>query len=83
VVAPPLPPRSDTSTGAFVPGNGGSLDKCRRRWDLADAGGWVAGWLGETWRVVLLGASGWDLAYAGRGWMCAECCGAGHNKSEC
>ncbi|PSC69000.1 starch branching enzyme isoform B [Micractinium conductrix] len=27
----------DTSTGAFVPGNGGSLDKCRRRWDLADA----------------------------------------------
>ena len=26
----------DTSTGAFVPGNGGSLDKCRRRWDLAD-----------------------------------------------
>ncbi|DBB05355.1 TPA: hypothetical protein ACH3X3_010575 [Trebouxia sp. C0006] len=27
----------DNSTGAFVPGNGGSLDKCRRRWDLADA----------------------------------------------
>ncbi|KDD75589.1 hypothetical protein H632_c603p0, partial [Helicosporidium sp. ATCC 50920] len=27
----------DTSTGALVPGNGGSLDKCRRRWDLADA----------------------------------------------
>nr|BAF98234.1 starch branching enzyme II [Parachlorella kessleri] len=27
----------DTSTGAFVPGNGGSLEKCRRRWDLADA----------------------------------------------
>ncbi len=27
----------DPSTGAFVPGNGGSLDKCRRRWDLADA----------------------------------------------
>lgn len=26
----------DTSTGAFVPGNGGSLEKCRRRWDLAD-----------------------------------------------
>jgi 1,4-alpha-glucan branching enzyme len=32
-------PRDDTydpSTGAFVPGNGGSLEKCRRRWDLAD-----------------------------------------------
>lgn len=27
----------DPSTGAFVPGNGGSLEKCRRRWDLADA----------------------------------------------
>lgn len=27
----------DTSTGAFVPGNGGSLDKCRRRWDLVDS----------------------------------------------
>lgn len=27
----------DTSTGAFVPGNGGTLEKCRRRWDLADA----------------------------------------------
>lgn len=27
----------DPSTGAFVPGNGGSLDKCRRRWDLCDA----------------------------------------------
>lgn len=27
----------DPSTGAMVPGNGGSLDKCRRRWDLADA----------------------------------------------
>ncbi|CAL5225794.1 g8569 [Coccomyxa viridis] len=27
----------DTSTGKFVPGNGGSLEKCRRRWDLADA----------------------------------------------
>jgi len=27
----------DTSTGAFIPGNGGSLEKCRRRWDLADA----------------------------------------------
>ena len=27
----------DPSTGALVPGNGGSLDKCRRRWDLADA----------------------------------------------
>ncbi|KAK9835549.1 hypothetical protein WJX74_002755 [Apatococcus lobatus] len=27
----------DTSTGQFVPGNGGSYDKCRRRWDLADA----------------------------------------------
>lgn len=27
----------DPSTGAIVPGNGGSLDKCRRRWDLADA----------------------------------------------
>jgi 1,4-alpha-glucan branching enzyme len=26
----------DTSTGAFVPGNGGSLEKCRRRWDLCD-----------------------------------------------
>ena len=23
--------------GKFIPGNGGSLDKCRRRWDLADA----------------------------------------------
>ena len=30
-------PRSDPSTGAFVPGNGGSMEKCRRRWDLADA----------------------------------------------
>jgi 1,4-alpha-glucan branching enzyme len=33
-------PRDDTydpSTGAFVPGNGGSLEKCRRRWDLADS----------------------------------------------
>lgn len=29
-------PCSDPSTGAFVPGNGGSLEKCRRRWDLAD-----------------------------------------------
>ena len=27
----------DPSTGTIVPGNGGSLDKCRRRWDLADA----------------------------------------------
>eukprot|EP00195_Chlamydomonas_chlamydogama_P012705 CAMPEP_0202890322 /NCGR_PEP_ID=MMETSP1392-20130828/769_1 /ASSEMBLY_ACC=CAM_ASM_000868 /TAXON_ID=225041 /ORGANISM="Chlamydomonas chlamydogama, Strain SAG 11-48b" /LENGTH=858 /DNA_ID=CAMNT_0049573871 /DNA_START=126 /DNA_END=2702 /DNA_ORIENTATION=- len=27
----------DTSTGAFIKGNGGSLDKCRRRWDLCDA----------------------------------------------
>ena len=27
----------DPSTGSIVPGNGGSLDKCRRRWDLADA----------------------------------------------
>lgn len=27
----------DPSTGAFVPGNGGSYEKCRRRWDLADA----------------------------------------------
>lgn len=27
----------DTSTGKLVKGNGGSLDKCRRRWDLADA----------------------------------------------
>lgn len=26
----------DPSTGAFVPGNGGSLEKCRRRWDLVD-----------------------------------------------
>lgn len=33
-------PRDDTydpSTGAFVPGNGGSLEKCRRRWDLAES----------------------------------------------
>jgi len=32
-------PRDDTydpSTGKLVPGNGGSLDKCRRRWDLAE-----------------------------------------------
>ncbi len=27
----------DPSTGKFVPGNGGSLDKCRRRWDICDA----------------------------------------------
>ena len=27
----------DTSTGAFIPGNGGSHDKCRRRWDLPDS----------------------------------------------
>ncbi len=27
----------DPSTGRFVPGNGGSHDKCRRRWDLCDA----------------------------------------------
>ncbi|KAK9791176.1 hypothetical protein WJX73_007550 [Symbiochloris irregularis] len=27
----------DTSTGKLVKGNGGSLEKCRRRWDLADA----------------------------------------------
>mmetsp|Transcript_38602 Transcript_38602/g.114639 ORF Transcript_38602/g.114639 Transcript_38602/m.114639 type:complete len:851 (-) Transcript_38602:12-2564(-) len=27
----------DTSTGAFIPGNGGSLEKCRRRWDICDA----------------------------------------------
>jgi 1,4-alpha-glucan branching enzyme len=26
----------DTSTGRFIPGNGGSLDKCRRRWDICD-----------------------------------------------
>ena len=26
----------DTSTGEFIPGNGGSLEKCRRRWDLAE-----------------------------------------------
>lgn len=26
----------DTSTGAFIPGNGGSLEKCRRRWDICD-----------------------------------------------
>jgi 1,4-alpha-glucan branching enzyme len=33
-------PRSDSmdpSTGAFVPGNGGSHEKCRRRWDLCDS----------------------------------------------
>mmetsp|Transcript_10988 Transcript_10988/g.19036 ORF Transcript_10988/g.19036 Transcript_10988/m.19036 type:complete len:859 (+) Transcript_10988:107-2683(+) len=32
-------PRTDTydsSTGAFIPGNGGSYEKCRRRWDLGD-----------------------------------------------
>ncbi|KAK9839287.1 hypothetical protein WJX81_005730 [Elliptochloris bilobata] len=32
-------PRDDTydpSTGEFVPGNNGSMEKCRRRWDLAD-----------------------------------------------
>eukprot|EP00210_Caulerpa_lentillifera_P003282 g3133.t1 len=28
---------TDPSTGKFVPGNGGSLEKCRRRWDLADS----------------------------------------------
>merc|ERR1711885_105336 len=27
----------DTSTGEFITGNGGSHDKCRRRWDLADS----------------------------------------------
>ncbi|KXZ47568.1 hypothetical protein GPECTOR_34g727 [Gonium pectorale] len=27
----------DPSTGGFVPGNGGSLHLCRRRWDLADS----------------------------------------------
>jgi len=27
----------DPSTGKFIKGNGGSHDKCRRRWDLADA----------------------------------------------
>ncbi|KAG1664935.1 hypothetical protein FOA52_004457 [Chlamydomonas sp. UWO 241] len=27
----------DTSTGAFIPGNGGSLEKCRRRWDICDS----------------------------------------------
>lgn len=27
---------TDPSTGMFVPGNGGSLEKCRRRWDLAE-----------------------------------------------
>ena len=27
----------DTSTGEFIPGNGGSHDKCRRRWDLVDS----------------------------------------------
>ncbi|MEW5313430.1 MAG: hypothetical protein WDW38_004999 [Sanguina aurantia] len=27
----------DSSTGALVPGNGGSMEKCRRRWDLCDA----------------------------------------------
>uniref|UniRef100_A0A7R9V751 1,4-alpha-glucan branching enzyme n=1 Tax=Chlamydomonas euryale TaxID=1486919 RepID=A0A7R9V751_9CHLO len=27
----------DPSTGAFVPGNGGTLEKCRRRWDICDA----------------------------------------------
>ncbi|EFJ46288.1 1,4-alpha-glucan branching enzyme II, partial [Volvox carteri f. nagariensis] len=27
----------DPSTGRFVPGNGGSLHLCRRRWDLADS----------------------------------------------
>jgi len=27
----------DTSTGKFIPGNSGSLDKCRRRWDLCDS----------------------------------------------
>jgi len=26
----------DPSTGGFVPGNNGSFDKCRRRWDLVD-----------------------------------------------
>lgn len=29
----------DTSTGEFIPGNGGSHDKCRRQWSLADAEG--------------------------------------------
>lgn len=27
----------DPSTGKFIKGNGGSLEKCRRRWDLADS----------------------------------------------
>eukprot|EP01026_Neomeris_dumetosa_P019591 TRINITY_DN17943_c0_g1_i6.p1 TRINITY_DN17943_c0_g1~~TRINITY_DN17943_c0_g1_i6.p1 ORF type:complete len:432 (-),score=58.89 TRINITY_DN17943_c0_g1_i6:54-1256(-) len=27
----------DPSTGSFVPGNNGSFDKCRRRWDLVDS----------------------------------------------
>ncbi|KAJ9519994.1 hypothetical protein QJQ45_014719, partial [Haematococcus lacustris] len=27
----------DPSTGGFVPGNGGSHEKCRRRWDLCDS----------------------------------------------
>jgi 1,4-alpha-glucan branching enzyme len=31
-------PRADREErGKFIPGNGNSLDKCRRRWDLADA----------------------------------------------
>lgn len=27
----------DPSTGGLVPGNGGSFEKCRRRWDLSTA----------------------------------------------
>ncbi len=33
----PREDRYEASTGQFIPGNGNSYDKCRRRYDLADA----------------------------------------------
>ncbi|KAG2445373.1 hypothetical protein HYH02_008838 [Chlamydomonas schloesseri] len=35
----------DPSTGRFIQGNGGSMDKCRRRWDLADSENLKYKWL--------------------------------------
>ncbi|GFR43347.1 hypothetical protein Agub_g4269 [Astrephomene gubernaculifera] len=43
----------DPSTGRLVPGNGGSLDKCRRRWDLADSPHLRYRWLGAFDRALM------------------------------
>ncbi|GIL59739.1 hypothetical protein Vafri_14468 [Volvox africanus] len=43
----------DPSTGRLIPGNGGSFDKCRRRWDLADSPSLKYRWLNAFDRAMM------------------------------